>query len=165
MKILRSKILKLNLLYHKPFKDNRGLFLETFNHLKINNLFNLNFIEDDITINKKNVFRGIHGDNNTWKLISCINGTITSYVVNCDKNSKKFGIWEKFYLTQENYFQILIPPKYGNAYYVTKNKSIYHYKQTKIYLNSKNQFTYKWYDKRINLDLKNKKLILSTRDK
>ena len=33
---------------------------------------NINFREDDFSINKKNVFKGIHGDNNTWKLVSCI---------------------------------------------------------------------------------------------
>ena len=37
----------------------------------LNNL-DINFIQDDISISKKNVLRGIHGDKKTWKLISCL---------------------------------------------------------------------------------------------
>ena len=164
MKILYSNILKLKIILPKTFKDKRGIFVESYNQHKFNKKFNIKFIEDDFTINKKNVFRGIHGDYKTWKLVSCLKGKIISYVVNCDQKSKKFGTWEKFILTPNNYYQILIPPKYGNAYYVIEENSIYQYKQSKFYSGAKNQFTFKWYDKKINLDLKNKKLILSKRD-
>ena len=42
-------------------------------------------IQDDISISKHNVLRGIHGDNKTWKLISCLYGIFYLLVVNNDK--------------------------------------------------------------------------------
>ena len=164
MNIRLSKKLKLKIITVNKFKDKRGDFIESYNKNIYFKRLKLNFIEDDFTINKKSVFRGIHGDNSTWKLISCIYGVIESYIVNCDLDSKNFGKWEKFILSDKNYKQILVPPKFGNAYLVKKNNSIYHYKQTKTYTGAKNQFTYKWYDPRINLKIK-KPLIISNRDK
>ena len=167
MKILLTKKLGLKIIYPNTFfKDKRGLYLETFNMQKYKKSgININFREDDFSINKRNVFKGIHGDNKTWKLVSCISGKIILFVVNCDQKSKKFGIYEKFILNSKKYFQVLIPPKFGNSFFVLQNNSIFHYKQSKEYAGMKSQFTYKWYDKNINLPLNKKKLIISNRDK
>ena len=35
---------------------------------------------------QKNVLRGIHGDNKTWKLVSCLYGSFFLLVVNNDKS-------------------------------------------------------------------------------
>ena len=76
------------------------------------NLVKIKFVEDDFSINKKNVFKGIHGDQNTWKLVSCVYGKCAAFIVDCRKTSKNFGKWEKFILSEKNYFQILIPPNF-----------------------------------------------------
>ena len=84
MKIFKTNlqgVLKIKL---KPFKDLRGYYLETFNK----NLFKrtkkkINFIQDDISVSKKNVLRGIHGDYKTWKLVSCLSGEFFFLVVGC----------------------------------------------------------------------------------
>jgi len=165
MKIKISKILKLKIIEIGSFKDKRGVFIESFDAKKYYNNLGINFIEDDFCINKKNVFRGIHGDKKTWKLISCIHGKIDSYVIDCNEKSKTFGLHERFSLSPQNYYQILIPPMYGNAYYIKEANSIYHYKQNRKYSGSTNQFTYKWYDTKIKLNLRNKKLIISERDR
>ena len=34
------------------------------------------------------MFLKIHGDNKTWKLVSCVYGKIDAYIVNCEKKSK-----------------------------------------------------------------------------
>jgi len=163
MKILRSKILKLNLLYHKPFKDNRGLFLETFNHLKINNLFNLNFIEDDITINKKNVFRGIHGDSYTTKLISCLYGSFYFIVVNNDPESSQYRKWISLTISDKNRLQVLVPPKFGNAHLVMSDYGVFSYKLD-AYYDITTQFTLPWNSSDLNIWWPIKNPILSQRD-
>ena len=115
---------------------------------------------------KKNVFRGIHGDNKTWKLVSCISGKCISIIVNCDKKSKNYGKSEKFILSSNNYFQILIPPKFGNSFYVLSKIAIFHYKQTNYYRGQKRQFTYNINDPFLKINLfKNKNIIISKRDK
>ena len=166
MKLKISKILGLKLIYPLTnFKDNRGRYLETFNKLEYKKILNKNFVEDDVSFNKKNVFKGIHGDNFTWKLVSCLYGRCISIIVNNDKKSKLFGKYEKFVLTPNNYFQILIPPKYGNSFLVTSSYAIYHYKQTKYYKGAKEQFTINLKDPFLKIKLQKKKLIISKRDK
>ena len=116
------------------------------------------------SINKKNVFKGIHGDENTWKLVSCIYGKCAAYIVDCRRNSRNFGKWEKFILSGDKYFQILIPPNFGNSFLVLSNIAVYHYKQSEYYCGMNKQFTYKWNDPKIKLKLNKKNIILSKRD-
>ena len=56
----------------------------------------------------KGVLRGIHGDDKTWKLVSCIHGTFYFVVVNNDPQSKFFKQWEHFtFKAQQNRLQVL----------------------------------------------------------
>ncbi len=166
MKVKTSKILGLKLIYPLTnFKDQRGRYLETFNKLNYLKILKKNFVEDDVCLNTKNVFRGIHGDYSTWKLVSCLYGKCISIIVNNDKKSKLFGKYEKFVLSPNNYFQILVPPKYGNSFLVTSKYAIYHYKQTKYYKGQKKQFTLNVKDPFFKIKLPNRKLIISKRDK
>ena len=74
------------------FEDFRGKYIETYNKkIYTNSGIKLNFVQDDVSISKKNVLRGIHGDNKTWKLISCLHGKFLLVVVNNDKKSKKLA--------------------------------------------------------------------------
>tara|TARA_Y200000002_G_scaffold368443_1_gene361542 strand:+ start:887 stop:1402 length:516 start_codon:yes stop_codon:yes gene_type:complete len=166
LKIKISNKLKLKIIYpNSKYKDERGTYLESFNLKRYNSKFKkIKFVEDDFSINKKNVFKGIHGDKNTWKLISCVHGLCAAFIVDCRKNSKNFGKWEKFLLSGDDYFQILIPPNYGNSFLVLSDVAVYHYKQSEYYRGIKNQFTYKWNDPKIKLKINKKNIILSKRD-
>ena len=165
MIIKKSKKLGLNLIYSDSnFIDDRGQYIESFNKKKYKSYFNLDFVEDDFSINSGRVFKGIHGDNVTWKLVSCVYGKCEAIIVNCDKKSKKFGKWEKFICTPENYFQILIPPSYGNSFLVLSQVAVYHYKQTQYYKGASKQFTYNYKDPAFKIKLSCKKPIISARD-
>ena len=91
----------------------------------IENKIDINFLQDDISVSKKNVLRGIHGNGDTWKLISCLYGKFQLIVVNNDKNSNQFKKWESFDLSSENRLQILVPPKFGNGHVVLSEKAIF----------------------------------------
>ena len=146
------------------FSDHRGEYVETYNvELYKSKGILADFVEDDISVSKKNVLRGIHGDNLTWKLISCLHGEFYLAVVNCDEQSKEFGAWESFVLSDKNRLQILIPPKYGNGHLVLSDKAIFHYKQSQYY-DPKRQFTYKWDDARFGIQWPIKDPIISKRD-
>ena len=146
------------------FEDFRGEYVETYNEeLYRKNGIDMKFVQDDISISTKNVLRGIHGDSETWKLISCLYGKFYLVVVNCDVNSEKFGKWESFVLSDVNRLQVLVPPKYGNAHLILSNKAIFHYKQS-TYYNPAKQFTYKWDDPKFNIWWPINNPILSQRD-
>ncbi len=96
----------------------------------------IDFVEDDISIATRGVIEGIHGDDCTWKLISCLHGKFYLVVINYDKESKDFGKWESFVLSEANKHQVLVPPKYGNDHLCLGEKSIFHYKQSQYVFQS-----------------------------
>lgn len=165
IKVSKTKLNGVLLIKPDIFKDMRGEFIEIYNKkLYRKQGINIKFIQDDIAVSKKNVLRGVHGDNLTWKLISCLYGKLYQVVINCDENSKDFGKWQSFILSDKNRFQLLIPPRHGNAYLVLSDKAIFSYKQS-TYYNRKIQFSYKWNDPRFKIRWPIKNPILSQRDK
>ncbi|GBF33430.1 dTDP-4-dehydrorhamnose 3,5-epimerase [Desulfocucumis palustris] len=146
------------------FEDFRGCYVEIYNKdLYKARGVEADFIQDDISVSSKHVLRGIHGDNETWKLVSCLLGRFYLVVVNCDEQSAGFGQWESFVLSETNRHQILIPPGFGNAHVVLSDQAIFHYKQS-TYYNPSGQFTYKWDDPRLNIWWPVKNPLLSQRD-
>ncbi len=146
------------------FEDHRGQFVETYNRrLFAGNGIDVEFVQDDISVSTRNVLRGIHGDSVTHKLLSCLHGKLYFVVVNCDTESKDFGKWQSFILSEASRMQVLVPPKHGNAYLVLSDEATFHYKQSTYYDRSK-QFTYKWNDPRLNIWWPIANPILSERD-
>jgi dTDP-4-dehydrorhamnose 3,5-epimerase len=146
------------------FKDHRGEYVETYNEaLYMKQGITAKFIQDDISVSVRNVLRGIHGDDLTWKLISCLYGEFYFVVANCDPSSRDFGKWQSFTLSDKNRLQVLVPPKYGNGHLVTSDLAIFHYKQS-TYYDPEKQFTYMYDDPRFKINWPVKKPILSRRD-
>ena len=165
LKVLKTKLKGMLQIYPYIFKDFRGQFIETYNEaLYRKNGIKIKFIQDDISISKKNVLRGIHSDSKAWKLVSCIYGKIYVVIVNCDEKSKDFGKWQSFILSERDRRQLLIPPKYGCGHLILSKKAIFSYKQS-AYYDSKRQSTYKWNDPAFKIQWPIKKPILSKRDK
>jgi len=146
------------------FEDFRGEYVETYNEEEYRGHgIDCRFIQDDISVSTRHVLRGIHGDQETWKLISCLYGKFYFVVVNCDTGSPDFGRWQSFTLSDRNRHQVLVPPKYGNGHLVMSDMTIFHYKQT-TYYNPKGQFTYTWNDPRLNIWWPVRTPIISRRD-
>ncbi len=147
------------------FEDFRGQYVETYNEkLYKEKGIDVKFVQDDIATSSKDVLRGIHGDLEDWKLVSCLYGKIYVVIINCDTDSKNFGQWQAFTLSDAKRQQILIPPKHGNSFLTLSDMSVYHYKQS-TYYNRSSQFTYKWNDPRFKISWPIKNPILSERDK
>ena len=102
------------------FQDNRGLTITAFKN--VNSKISLN--QCNISINNKNVFRGIYYENYD-RLITCIQGKILNISVNLDRSSENY-LETKYTQLDPNSsdFQILIPEKYGNAFLVLEDNSI-----------------------------------------
>lgn len=128
------------------FEDFRGSYVELYNR----RLFQVagleqDFIQDDISTSSRHVLRGIHGDDKTWKLISCLHGSFYLVVVNNDATSDQYRQWQGFTLSDRNRIQVLVPPKFGNGHVVLTDTAIFHYKQTSDY-DRESQFTIVWDD-------------------
>ena len=164
MQVTKTKLEGVLLIKPEIFEDWRGQYVETYNEEMYNKAgITTKFVQDDISVSSRHVLRGIHGDAETWKLISCMYGKFYLVVVNCDKESPRFGQWEGFTLSDANRLQVLIPPKHGNGHVVLTEQAIFHYKQN-TYYNPKGQFTYKWDDPQLKLWWPVKNPMISQRD-
>ena len=147
------------------FKDFRGFYQETYNKEEYKkNKIEVDFLQDDISVSNHKVLRGLHGDNRTWKLVSCLHGEFFLVVVNFDSNSNQYCKYKTFTLNENDNFQILIPPMFANGHLVMSEKTIFHYKQSTYYEGMGKQFTLKWDDPKINIKWPIQDPILSKRD-
>lgn len=146
------------------FEDFRGEYIEIYNKdIYKNHGINIDFIQDDISISRKNVLRGLHGDNETWKLVSCLYGAFYLVVINNDPTSDQYKKSISFTLSDRNRQQVLIPPKHGNGHLVLTDQAMFHYKQNTEY-NRAGQFTIKWNDPEYSLWWPINSPIVSQRD-
>jgi dTDP-4-dehydrorhamnose 3,5-epimerase len=146
------------------YEDFRGKYVETYNQrLYFEAGIHCGFIQDDVSTSSRHVLRGIHGDQETWKLISCLWGKFYLVVVNWDPASPQYRQWVSFTLSAENHLQVLVPPKFGNGHLVLSEHAIFSYKQNTQY-NRAGQFTILWNDPALKIWWPVKTPILSQRD-
>jgi dTDP-4-dehydrorhamnose 3,5-epimerase len=146
------------------FEDFRGTYVETYNErLYRDSGIEVSFVQDDISVSSRHVLRGVHGDAETWKLVSCLYGKFYLVVVNGDPESGDYGRWQGFTLSEHNRLQVLIPPQHGNGHVVLSEQAIFHYKQS-TYYDPKGQFTIVWNDPKFNIWWPVRQPIVSRRD-
>ena len=90
------------------FYDIRGEYINTYNCVDYKFL-NVDFLEDDISVSRKNVLRGMHGDSKTKKLIQCLHGSILLGVADLRENSPSYLETRLYLLDDKNRQQNSIP--------------------------------------------------------
>lgn len=146
------------------FEDFRGQYVEIYNADAYKAAgISWDFVQDDISVSCRHVLRGIHGDYNTAKLISCIKGSFYLVVVDNREFSSGYHRWQCFTLSERNRLQILVPPGFGNGHLVMTEMAIFHYKQTTNY-DRASQFTLRWNDPDLNIWWPLTNPIMSRRD-
>ena len=114
----RDPILADVLIFSPSFyEDNRGMIWTNFSE-KVSDAidFETNFTHDKVAISRKGVLRGIHFDNKTSKLVSCLYGEIQQVVVDLRPESPNYLKWSSYNLIGYKPKLILVPPYFGNAF-------------------------------------------------
>ena len=146
------------------FEDFRGEYVELYNCTAYQAAgIQYEFVQDDISVSRKHVLRGIHGDDKTAKLISCLHGAFYLVVVNNIPDSSQYRQWTAFTLSDRNRSQVLVPPGFGNGHAVLTDIAMFHYKQTSTY-DRASQFTLMWDDPALNIWWPIDNPIISQRD-
>lgn len=128
------------------FEDYRGYYVETFNVETYRAAgVTVDFVQDDMSVSRRGVLRGLHGDSKTWKLVSCPMGDIYLAVLDCRPSSATHGKWQGFTISERNRQQVLIPPGVANGHLILTERAMFHYKQSQYY-DPGSQFTVKWND-------------------
>ena len=153
----------------EEFQDSRGSFSENFNlktFKKISKRRNINFVQDNLSVSKKGVFRGLHFQYKypQAKLVSVLSGKILDIVVDLRKSSKSFGDWASYIISRKNKKQLFIPEGFAHGFLSLSNDTKVMYKVSD-YWNSKDEYTLKFDDQKINLKLPFLPTSISQKDK
>ena len=139
--------------------ENRGSLYTIYEHKD----FNIDFVQDKISKSYQGVIRGFHGDDITWKLITCLYGRLKLITYDVDKDIKEEYILDG---DSKDSVSILVPPRVLNAHQCLSSHCIFHYKWSHYYSGPENQWSVYYNDSDIN-PCWNKEFasIISDRDK
>jgi len=167
MKITSTLIQDVKLITPVSYKDNRGMFMESFRcDLLKSNGIDYEFVQDNIVESKKNILRGLHFQkiNPQGKLIQALSGKIFDVAVDIREKSSTYGNWVGEFLSYENKKQLFIPPGCAHGYCVVSSNAKVMYKCTDYFM-ANDQYGIIWNDPNINIKWPINSPILSDKDK
>jgi dTDP-4-dehydrorhamnose 3,5-epimerase len=146
----RLAISDLILLQHKPFKDNRGFFFESYQKYFFNHILGkeVNFVQDNYSRSFRGVLRGLHyqlAPHAQGKLIHVIQGEIYDVAVDIRKSSPTFGKHVGRVLSSYNHEQLWIPEGFAHGFIVLSEMADILYKTTDFY-NKNSERLINWND-------------------
>lgn len=166
MEILKTPIEGLIVIKPKVFKDNRGVFFESFNQQKFEEYIGqeINFVQDNESVSKKFVLRGLHFQKPPMaqgKLVRVVQGSVLDIAVDLRKKSPTYGKWHSEILSSENNSQFWIPEGFAHGFISLEENTKFIYKCTNYYAPETEQTIY-WNDGELAIDwLMNEKIIKS----
>jgi len=113
--------------------DERGSFRRIFSQTEYAADVTDVFVEDNVSISKHRVLRGMHFDFRLSKFVQVLLGEIFDVVVDVRRSSPTFGRWESFSLTADGCEQLYVPPGFAHGFYVLSESAIVSYKQSAPY--------------------------------
>jgi dTDP-4-dehydrorhamnose 3,5-epimerase len=124
--------------------------------------YHINFVQDKISKSFQGVIRGFHGDDKTWKLITCLHGKIKLVTYDLDADKRNEYILDG---DDEDSISILVPPRTLNAHQCLSDLCIFHYKWSEYYTSPEDQWSVYYNDNTINPKWQDIPEIVSDRDK
>lgn len=118
------------------YRDNRGAFVETFNHRDMTAAgLPATWAQDNFSLSRKNVLRGIHYQviQPQGKLVRVTHGAVLDVAVDLRRSSPHFGRSVAVELSGENGRMLWIPPGFGHGFFVLSDEAGFAYKVTDYY--------------------------------
>lgn len=118
------------------FGDNRGYFMETYNHNDFKDAgLDMVFVQDNQSKSGKGVLRGLHFQKKhpQGKLVRVVSGEVFDVAVDIRKGSKTFGKWFGVMLSAENKKQFYISEGFAHGFLVLSDGAEFVYKCTDFY--------------------------------
>ena len=138
MKITPLNIPDVLIIEPKLFKDDRGVFFESFNLEAFRDATKLNveFVQENHSISHKNVLRGLHYQIPPYaqgKLVRVIQGEVFDVAVDIRRFSPTFGQHVSQILSARNKKQMWIPKGFAHGFLTLSQTSEFLYKTTAAY--------------------------------
>ena len=151
MKVNINKIKGVKTFKVDIFEDQEDFFLR----LTRKKQFKVNFLQDNISLSKKNVLRGLHYQiKNSRSLVTLIKGKIFDVVVDLRKSSPTFKDYASYELSEKGERQIFLPPGCAHGFQVLSKEALILYKCTNFY-SPKDERGILWNDPFLNIDWPN----------
>ncbi len=150
--------------------DSRGSFTEVISkRLLLNHQLGFfEFAQLNFSVSQKNTFRGIHFSKSArpqHKLVMCLEGSISDFIVDIRIGSPTYGKVDRFELSSKVRQIIFIPSGCGHGFLAREDKSVVLYAQSSEYSPSE-EFELSALDKSLNLNIEDiDRLILSDKDR
>ena len=167
MKVFQSALKDCVIIQPRVHRDDRGFFLETyqFQRYAADAGIDVAFVQDNHSKSFRGVLRGMHFQKHKpqGKLVRVIKGRVYDVAIDIRKDSKTFGRWDSFELSDENKLQVWIPPGFAHGFLVLSDEAELEYKCTDYY-NPDYEETIIWSDSFLSIDWPVKDPILSKKD-
>jgi dTDP-4-dehydrorhamnose 3,5-epimerase len=136
MKITETALPGVLLLTPTFYRDDRGAFLETYNHRRmIEAGLPTLWVQDNFSISRKNVLRGIHYQitQAQGKLVRVTHGAVLDVAVDLRRSSPHFGRHAAVELSSEDGAMLWIPVGFGHGFLALTDEVGFAYKVTDYY--------------------------------
>lgn len=156
MQVHETELPDVMLLEPSIYRDERGYFLEMFRSSIGEELphFNGPFVQDNLSASSRGVLRGLHYQvppADQGKLVSVVNGSAFDVAVDIRKSSPTFGQWVARELSDENGWQLWIPPGFAHGFLALTDRVLLFYKLTACYSLDHDR-AIRWDDPQIRID-------------
>src|SRR6185295_14745135 len=136
MKFTPTSLPGVILIEPQVFRDERGFFLETYQHEKYAaGGIDAAFVQDNHSRSLRHTLRGLHAQlqRPQGKLIRVIEGEIFDVAVDVRRGSPSFARWVGVTLSAENFKQCYVPPGFAHGFCVVSDVAQVEYKCTDLY--------------------------------
>lgn len=168
MKFINTPISGLIVIEPTIFHDERGSFIESYNKEKfIAAGIDVEFIQDNQSISKINVIRGLHFQQDPkaqGKLVRVAKGRALDVAVDIRPDSPTYGRHFSLELNSISQVMMWIPPGFAHGFSVLEEDTVFCYKVTSPY-SKEHERGIRYDDPELNIDWKVSKPIVSGKDK
>lgn len=137
------------------YKDDRGYFFESFKkNLYAEHGVTEDFVQDNLSKSIEGTVRGLHyqvGEFAQGKLCQVLSGRVLDVAVDIRFGSPTFGKYTVAELSEDNHFQLWIPPGFAHGFSVLSEEAVFHYKCTQYYSKA-HERAINYADKQLNID-------------
>lgn len=167
MKLIERALDGVLLFEPSVYGDGRGYFFESYRDDTLTDFgVNEKFVQDNESLSKKNVLRGLHLQRNPMaqgKLVRVTSGAVLDVAVDVRANSSTYGQHYKANLSHENKRVMYIPPGFAHGFLSLKENTRFLYKCTNYY-NKESEDGILWNDPTLNIDWGIENPIVSEKD-
>lgn len=118
----------IELVEPETYHDDRGSFRELLN-TKRHPFYNMKFIQQNVSVNVKNVFRGLHYQEKypQGKMVTVFRGRVLDFIIDLRKSSPDYKKLQIFELHQNKINYLFVPQYFAHGFFVLEENTVFSY--------------------------------------